>query len=309
MGLIDELPSNIAKPEAQAMMIEAIRDGDFEVDWSPFRVEDEEGNVLDLFVTSDAIKVDGVRLNVSARTLQAMADEIGALLLTPWLSDQFWLTVDHPISPQTIPTGPNASKSQMIEASNRVDAALAAAGATPGELVGNVGKDWVLIPDKLSPTKAANFGWYVPRQGWGGIPGIGRTPTGLWAIQAPPGTKHDPDHADYSQVARLVRRDVTLNGQRADLAMVYSEPQWAHMVGSSVPVPVRQPGTGSSPPPPPAPPQDDPPTPVSPPPSEPDAAAEGEQTTDVRRRPTTRLGLGIGLLVVGGIVAAVAASR
>ncbi len=187
-----------------------------------------------LWVADDALKIgdadDSIRVNVTAQTGQWIADHLGASLCTKHISDLIWQQADVRLTPSIqTPDAQMAWTHRMVQHSQAVDAKLDARAG----LVANVGKDWVLT-NRLAaqPGRAANYGWFRSD---------GRP------IQ-PLGLAHDVHHVDYSQVLRLVRREMEVDGREMDIEAVGRHPELAALVSDEGPLSVwRQPGIAAPP--------------------------------------------------------------
>jgi len=178
----------------------------------------------DLQVMADAVTIDGVRVAVSARTAQQVADILTAddpdgwrvMLPTPEVVDLVYRRAARHPPPQTLwQPGRNIAEWRWtVEHSRRIDEWLAAEGARAGEILEPVGK-WWCVTDRVSEHVACNHGW----QRSGGAPIQDR------------GHQHGIDHHDYSQVLRLIR-----------------VPPGADVPGLRGMVPSRQPGVPEPPP-------------------------------------------------------------
>jgi cell division septation protein DedD len=269
------LPASQA--EREQYILQAVRDGRAVLSWVPFQIEGN-GHKLLLWVSGDAIKVDGVRVAATPKVQQAVASMLVALPLTAKLADIMHAGASVEVRAQ--PSGGwsgspysgrvTYSTAQMVEHSERVDRAR---GGGSGGLASTVGKDWILS-NKAAPPVAANYGWHdraAPYLSQGGLK--------LWQQV---GTRHNIDHGDYSQIMRFARRDATLDGRPIDLATVYQSPELASLVsyegplrrlsltsadGSLSPPPAPTPTPSPTPTPAPR------PTPSTPRPSTPGAAA------------------------------------
>jgi hypothetical protein len=217
-----------ALPEApgrarEAAILEAVRAGRVVLDWSPIEVRDDR-HVLRFWVSSDVLRLgdrcDSVRVAVTCRTHRLIAEELGCLPPTPRISDLVWLHADVRLGVYTQRPGPAmARKTAFLRHHEQLEAELA--GRTG--LV-TAGKDWVLCRRLVaSPSRAANYGWHLPR---GGRPGV--TP-GVRVVQ-PLGLVHDLDHVDYSQFCRLVRRRGELDGGEVDLVDVLANEALASLL-------------------------------------------------------------------------------
>lgn len=241
-------PTDIRQREQY--VLDHVRAGKYEIDWVPIKSMNEDDEVT-LWVSADALKVEGVRVNVTAETQQRVADVLGAMLLTPKIADLVWLQADLVVPP--FPRQITSSTEAMVEHSRKIDNAVEAlGGAPPGTLVSTVGKHWVvdnLLTHKSVGT-AMNYGWHFFGPSYQGIKGepvasLEKDPkTGMYyqLIQGR-GTRHDMHHVDYSQTANFVLRACHVNGEPAWLADVFTDDKLAHLVNVDGPLTVlRQPG-------------------------------------------------------------------
>ena len=151
-----------------------------------------------LAVSSRAATVDGVRVNLSERGLQQVADALGMHLLTPYLVDQIAKRADLKLTPRPqawYEDGSMGNLARMFDYNAIVNEEL---GGRQGTLVANEGKDWVLEGYSFTNAgmnKGTNYGWFQPNGK--PIQGIGRV--------------HNLDHSDYSQLVRLVSSVVSVS--------------------------------------------------------------------------------------------------
>jgi hypothetical protein len=218
-----------------------VTSGDYTQSWATLNL----GRVQ-LQVSADALKIGGVRINASATVQQQIADALGCLLPTPKVFDAMWLARAATLSPVTLPI--SSTTAAMVQASQKLDAELAALGNPAGIVVQQ--KTWVLT-NVLTTTKAANYGFFViPNQPGYKWNGIGTDPCASFPMQPQlgrviqsVGTAHDPSHVDYSQECWLMQRRCTVDGQPADLAAVLQDPALSALVSSEGPLRIlRQPG-------------------------------------------------------------------
>lgn len=159
-----------------------------------------------------------MRFDVTAEGAQRIADQLHAILPTPRILQLIWEQADVRLTPCTLPADAKmASTARMIEHSKCVDQRIAGRKG----LVVNVGKHWVLtnrISDKRN--LAANYGWFMK----------GRRP-----IQTV-GTRHDTAHTDYSQVLRLVRPVIRVDGREVDIRRVGRSPDLWGLVSDEGPL-------------------------------------------------------------------------
>lgn len=205
---------------------------DLEYEWYAI----QEGNVR-FWVFADAAKINGVRINVTAAEAQAIADDIGASLTTPKIEDLIYkhATIKIPPFPSDV------VKTTASQHSAKIDQALKAQKG----LISTVGKSWVLS-NKLSESKAMNYGWHTLSKPASSGPWPSVTLPGVNVFQQP-GTAHNPAHEDYSQTLRLVHRKVVVGDKIYDLHHVLKEPGLAELFSHEGALKlVRQPVKGST---------------------------------------------------------------
>ena len=235
-------PSNLAAREAYTL--DAVKSGDYECSWTTVSWE-EKGHTIEFDVQADALKIEGVRVNVSARLSQQIADVTGAMLMTPKIADLCYHRAAFRIGPSPQPI--TSSTEAMLAHSKRVDAALAKlAGydASANPLVDTVGKYWCISNElKGATTKALNYGWHFVGTTYQGIKGY-RCDSGLpYNTIQPSATAHDYAHADYSQIHRTVSEVCRVDGEQKLLRDVLTDPALCYLVSHEGPLAVlRQPG-------------------------------------------------------------------
>ncbi len=222
--LLESLPE-WPGPARDAAILEAVRSGAHDpIRWAEVhaRAAGHEGS---LWVAEDALTIGGVRISVSHTLAQQIADILGASLPTSRIADlvheQAVVRITPCIQPQPPPAGapPMHSKRAMVRHSREVDAKIAGAAG----LVSTVGKDWILDNALVGrPSLGVNYGWHASD-----APHLGPRGAKLWQSV---GTRHDRHHVDYSQVLRLVRTRMTLDGIERDLLDVARSPELAALV-------------------------------------------------------------------------------
>jgi hypothetical protein len=234
-------------PEREGAIFQAVLDGRTTNEWAKV-TSTHDDHTAEFNVFADALKLNGVRVNVSAETKQKIADAMGCLLLTPKLADLIWQQRQVTLvpSPQSI----TASTRAMVEHSARVDAQLEKLG-NPTGLICTVGKLWVI--DELlaqKPNKAMNYGWHFEGSSFQGL--TGEVAASLYKdpktkqygrlIQGR-GTAHDFHHSDYSQICVLVARTCTVDGGERDLEDILRSADLASLASHTGKMTVlRQPG-------------------------------------------------------------------
>jgi len=181
-------------------------------------VSNYQGRRAEIQVTKDALTILGVRFDVTAEGAQRIADELHAILPTPRVLQLIWEQADVRLTPCTLPADQDmGSTVRMIEHSKCVDQRIAGRKG----LIVNVGKHWVLT-NRITEKKnvAANYGWFVK----------GRRP-----IQTV-GMRHDTAHTDYSQVLRLVKPTIRVDGREVDIRRIGRSPELWGLVSDEGPL-------------------------------------------------------------------------
>lgn len=195
----------IAGPEREQAIIEAVSRGEHcAIDWADVAM----GRVV-IRVAHDALRLAGVRVNVTAETAQRLADLLGCTMPTPKISDAIHLEATVRISActQSHDMLHMADTDRMLMHSEAVRQKIAGRKG----LASTLGKEWVLSA-ALRPGGAVNYGWHDHAAPYVGPGGLRMWQTG--------GTKHNGEHTDYSQIYRPVSRRCTVDGIPADLSGV-----------------------------------------------------------------------------------------
>lgn len=213
-------PTDIA--EREAYILQQVLAGQYAADWNPID-SFIEGHTARFWVMTDALKVEGVRVSVSATLEQQIADAIGASLLTPKLADLLHDVAEVVIGP--LPRTITSSTEAMLDQDKDISAAIAKVTTAPkGAIISTVGKHWVIDQQWKTTTKAINYGWHFKGTTYQGIKGY-PCPSGLpYSVIQPSSTAHDAKHVDYSQVCVLVLKACLVDGQLATLADVLTNP-------------------------------------------------------------------------------------
>lgn len=157
---------------------------------------------------------DFVRIPMTPRTAQRLADLFGYLLPTCRIVDAAYDAAVLKLSPTPLAPGPHMMRNdyyrrhhEMIEAQRR--------GRCPNALVAGHKKD-VVISKRLHarPDRVAIYGWHRPN----------RRP-----IQ-PLSLLHESTYADYSHGVRWVKQSMSLNGAKCSVVEVLRDPKAAGVI-------------------------------------------------------------------------------
>lgn len=219
--------------------------GNFDAEWTKLTYS-SGGKTIEFNVMKDALKVDGVRVNVSAAFQQKLADVFNASLLTTQIADLMFVNAVHRVEP--CPMQISSTVDSMIKHSKMVDAKV---GLNPTGLVASPGKHWIL--DKkldLNPTKACNYGWHFVGNAYKGIKGYAtgskqnKVNGSAVSVIQPNACAHDMKHSDYSQICQLVSQACWIDGKTHRLSEVLQDPSVSDLATYGGPLKnVRQPNT------------------------------------------------------------------
>lgn len=156
-------------------------------------------------VFRDALRIDSIRVPVSARTTASIADilsrNLGKKILptTAMIEDAVHANATNKVIPSTFDPsrlGQNVLTSvhAVVTSSQDIDNQITNKG-----LVSCVGKSWILSNLVLThPGRAINYGMFRPDGPYLSV-------TGKYKLWQQPSWAHDPDHWDYSQTCRLMK--------------------------------------------------------------------------------------------------------
>lgn len=195
------------------------------------------GHTATFRVFADALSIDGVRVSVSARTAQGVADLLSCSLLTAKLADLAWTTRTVTLLPlpANVVTQTDAAQSAALAAA--LAKALAAQAGSSAVLVQTVGKHWIIDNDttgkraKDGSLAACNYGWHFPGSTFDGKAWEPAVTLPYRVIQGR-GWAHGVDHVDYSQTCVLVSRGCIVDGRAADLGEVLGSAELAPLASA-----------------------------------------------------------------------------
>ncbi|HSU41866.1 MAG TPA: hypothetical protein VLJ38_19940, partial [Polyangiaceae bacterium] len=215
--VLDAFPREHSK-EREELIVRAVERGAYDPpEWRTL-TSNYKGRRAEIQVSSDALTILGVRIDVTAEGAQRIADALGTILPTPRILQLIWEQADVRLDPcNSNPDATMASTARMLQHSECVDQRIAGRKG----MVANEGKHWVLsnrIAGKANI--AANYGWFVK----------GRRP-----IQTV-GTRHDTAHTDYSQIVRLIKPVIKVDGREMDIRQVGRSPELWGLVSDEGPL-------------------------------------------------------------------------
>lgn len=201
-------------------IFDAVTAGNARFEWATI-VSKAGGHTAEIDVSKDALAIgdeaDWVRVNVTHTTAQQIADRLGAVLPTTRICDLIFEQAEVRLTPCLQRDYASMAKTaRMLLHHEQVEGKRAGRAG----LLSTVGKDWVLT-NRLQglPQQAANYGWHDAH-----------APNGrLWQTL---GLVHNRFHVDYSQVLRLVRRTMRVDGVERDIVEVLRDPGLAGLVSS-----------------------------------------------------------------------------
>ena len=237
-------PENVV--EREKFILDQVMLGNFEAKWTeiPYTIGDK---TIRLNVMEDALKISGVRVNVSATLEQKLADLFGASLLTPQVADLIYVLATKRADPAPMPI--SFSVASMTKHSSNVDSKLSGDG-----LSSTVGKHWVLDKQlETKPQAACNYGWHFTGPSFQGIKGfpcaskINTYNSSPVRVIQPNATAHDAAHQDYSQICQLVSQTCWINDVEYCFSDVLADTNLSVLVSHQGPLKVlRQPGVTES---------------------------------------------------------------
>jgi hypothetical protein len=233
--------------DREKFIMDKVLTGTFEASWSEIEYT-TQGRIAKFLVMEDALKIDGVRVNVSATLQQKLADLFDASLMTAQLADLVYISASRKIDPAPMPI--STSVASMTKHSASVDARLNKLTNNKSGLVADSGKHWIL-DKKLEqlPGRACNYGWHFVGSSYQGINGfpvaskLNSFNTKPVKVIQPNATAHDALHSDYSQICQLVSQTCWVDGVEKRFSELLVDPILSALVSHQGPLKItRQPG-------------------------------------------------------------------
>lgn len=227
-------PKGLASWEAAAFEL-AKSNGVVSWPWVEVPLTDGQDTAV-VRVTSDAFAVgtesDPLRLPLTPRTAQTIANLTGALLPTPWIVYRSWQQADIKLTPT--PQAPNKGPSMAQYAAHNAIIQTQVDGRK-GMVRGC--KKSVVVSNDYKPGKVIIFGWYRP------MPDVfddgapmgtpGRQPT------QPLSNVHSENYLDYSHGIYFCHPKAMVNGKEMDLVTLYQHPTLSRLVSKEPRRPTR----------------------------------------------------------------------
>lgn len=235
--ILESLPHNLGKnhDKVEKIILKAIQDKKCEYNFVPLKVYSEDKKTeIELYVFDDALKIEGVRINVSAKIQQKVADLLNCILPTAKIYDLMWHNCEEKINP--MPRLISMTKDAMVEHSQKIDKALENNNSI---IKSTVGKTWIVdnaIKNKNG--RACNYGWhFTTGNKYKGIRGnvcasLLKNPetNSYWYMIQSRGFHHQDTHLDYSQNAILISKQCFVNGQERNITEVLQDPELAGII-------------------------------------------------------------------------------
>lgn len=183
------------------------------------------------YIFNDALKIENIRVNVSAATMQKIANHLNCILPTAKLYDLMYSQAQKKIPPK--PRAISSTKDAMIAHSLEIDQSI-----TNSNIIATVGKVWIL--DNNTPKDmACNYGWHFEGDSYQGIRGD-VTASGIVDSAGKPirmiqsrGYRHNSSHCDYSQICILVSKECIVDGENKNIEDVLKDPELSFLANHS----------------------------------------------------------------------------
>lgn len=234
-------PENI--PDREEYIFKRVVTGNFSARWTEVSYS-SGGRTFRANVMEDALKIDDVRVNVSAKLQQRLADLFGASLFTPLVADLVYISAVRRAEPRPMPI--SSTVSSMVKHSKNVDAQLKGDSG----LASTVGKHWVLDKQlESNQDSACNYGWHFVGAAFQGIKGFSAASSlnsysgGIVKVIQPNATAHNSLHSDYSQVCQLIHQRCWIDDVEYKFSDLLKDSELCYLVSHQGPLGVvRQPG-------------------------------------------------------------------
>ena len=215
--------------------------GNFDAKWVDLTYN-HSGHEVRLRVMEDALKVEGIRVSVSARLAQRLADLFQATLPTAMVADLMYVHAARRANPCPQPI--SSTVAAMKKHSDSVEKQIGSSGG----LAAPTGKHWIL-DKKIESARtgtACNYGWHFTGSSFQGIKGFAAASPSAGAnvkVIQPNATAHDMMHSDYSQTCQLVSQQCWVDGVEKKFSDILKDASLAGLISHQGPLKIdRQPG-------------------------------------------------------------------
>lgn len=222
--MLEDFPNNNGA-EREQKILDCIKANRYNIEYESI-FSTYKNHKAEFFAFADALKIDGIRVNVTATTQQQIADLLRCVLPTAKLYDLIWDSATIKLKPH--PRNITSTTIAMIEHSREIDKELSYHDNIPA-IRSTVGKTWILDNSLVTKTdKAINYGW--PVSTGRNYKGIKCSPSAslpnVYVIQ-PISSMHNKAHTDYSQICLLISRTCIVDNKEMDILDVFKDPELA----------------------------------------------------------------------------------
>lgn len=170
-----------------------------------------------IFVGNDALKIDGIRINVSANLSYKITEILDLVMPTDTICDIIHRNAEEIIEPcmqpDSVKNGTMHYTSNMIRHSREIDKKI----KDQTKLISTVGKSWIINNRLIGKEKlhGCNYGWHCKGAHYRGFK--------YDHVWQPAGLAHNTVHVDYSQTYRPIQKYAIVNNQQILLSDLYKD--------------------------------------------------------------------------------------
>ena len=207
--------------ERDSYILECVKSGNCEYNYSEIN-SCTSSHRAEFRVFSDALKIDGVRINCSASLQMKIAKLLDCSLLTAKIADMIYEQRDITVTP--FPQSITSSTEAMINHSKKIDNHLP--NDYKGKIISTVGKHWII--DNKNSSAAINYGWHFEGKSFEGIIGSKSVSSKYKVIQNI-GFAHNENHCDYSQTCVLINNSCDVDGNEIKFTDILKDPELLYL--------------------------------------------------------------------------------
>ena len=200
---------------------------DIKIYWKTIKLTSEllPNYILNINILPDALKINNIREQCSAKELQQICDEFNGIFHTSKTYDERHKQAKIKLSAITRINGQITALSTSELYSKKLDALLSDSKIAQGdnleqsnsEIISTIGKTWILTPNvgkgKYGVETATNYGWHDSN----GIYVNKYSKLKLWQDV---GSAHNIYHSDPSQIIDFVNQNAELQLQTGEIQLV-----------------------------------------------------------------------------------------